>query len=451
MLSMNLLHRKEPFLLFLGDIVVLILSLIFSLIIRYGAFPSMQMFETHLTPFSILFIVFILVYFIFGLYEKHTLIFKNRLPATLLNVQLINAVLGIAFFYFIPYYSITPKIVLFIYLIISLALMSLWRMFLAPRMGPKKSQKALMIGDTKEAEELYDEVNNNSRYHLLFSGIIRPSVDENKTLNDITNYIQNNGISVVVIDTRHPKLTDVIPELYRFALSGVLFFDVSKMYESIFDRVPLSLVGQYWFVENMSSVAPKFVYDSLKRIFDVIVSLILGIVSLIIYPFVIVAIKIEDEGDIFSYQDRIGQNNKIVRIIKFRTMTIANDNGKWGTVQNKVTFVGSFLRKTRIDELPQLWNVVKGDISLIGPRPEFPDPVKHYAEQIPYYNIRHSIKPGLSGWAQIYGEHPHHGIGIEETRNKLSYDLYYIKHRSFLLDIKIALRTIKVLVTFVGR
>jgi lipopolysaccharide/colanic/teichoic acid biosynthesis glycosyltransferase len=132
-------------------------------------------------------------------------------------------------------------------------------------------------------------------------------------------------------------------------------------------------------------------------------------------------------------------------------MTIANDHGKWGTVDNKVTKVGSFLRKTRIDELPQLWNVVRGDISLIGPRPEFPDPVLHYAEQIPYYNIRHAIKPGLSGWAQIYGEHPHHGIGVEETRNKLSYDLYYIKHRSFFLDLKIAFRTIKVLITFVGR
>ena len=285
----------------------------------------------------------------------------------------------------------------------------------------------------------------------MFSGIIRPSSDTTKTLIEISDCIQLHGISVVVVDTRHQKLVQVIPELYKFALSGVLFFDVSKMYESIFDRVPLSLVGQTWFIENMSSVAPKFVYDNLKRIFDIVVSFIFGIISLIIYPFVIIVIKIEDEGDIFSYQERIGQNNKIVRIIKFRTMTIGNDSAKWGKVANKVTKVGSFLRKTRIDELPQLWNVVKGDVSLIGPRPEFPDPVKHYAEEIPYYNIRHVIKPGLSGWAQIYGEHPHHGIGVEETRNKLSYDLYYIKHRSFLLDLKIALRTIKVLITFVGR
>jgi lipopolysaccharide/colanic/teichoic acid biosynthesis glycosyltransferase len=110
------------------------------------------------------------------------------------------------------------------------------------------------------------------------------------------------------------------------------------------------------------------------------------------------------------------------------------------------------MRKLRLDELPRVWNVIKGDLSLIGPRPELPKYVDKYSFEIPYYSLRHSIKPGLSGWAQIYHqEHPHHGVDIEETRNKLSYDLFYIKNRSFLLDLKIALRTIKVLVTFVGR
>ena len=223
-----------------------------------------------------------------------------------------------------------------------------------------------------------------------------------------------------------------------------------KKFQIIIMSIP-SLVGETWFIENMSSASPKFMYDSLKRFFDIIISLIFGSISLLLFPFVIIAIKLEGKGDIFSYQDRIGKYNNIIRIIKFRTMTVANDHGKWGSVENKVTKVGSFLRKSRIDELPQFWNVLRGDISLIGPRPEFPDPVLQYAEQIPYYNIRHSIKPGLSGWAQIYGQHAHHGIGVEETRNKLSYDLYYIKHRSLSTDFKIYLRTIKTLITFVGR
>ncbi|NCN08012.1 sugar transferase, partial [Candidatus Parcubacteria bacterium] len=140
-------------------------------------------------------------------------------------------------------------------------------------------------------------------------------------------------------------------------------------------------------------------------------------------------------------------------ILKFRTM-LFNDNGDWQNkgLINKVTKVGNFLRKTRLDELPQLWNVLKGDISLIGPRPEFPNAVKQYAEEIPYYNVRHLIKPGLSGWAQIYhDQHPHHQADTLETKNKLSYDLYYIKNRSFFLDLKIALRTLNILLSIAGR
>ena len=157
----------------------------------------------------------------------------------------------------------------------------------------------------------------------------------------------------------------------------------------------------------------------------------------------------EDGKEIFSYQKRIGHNNQVIELVKFRTM-LFNDDGDWrekGKV-NKVTKIGAFLRTTRLDEFPQLWNVLKGDISLIGPRPEFPDPVKYYTEQINYYNVRHLIKPGLSGWAQMYHEnHPHHDYDITETQKKLSYDLFYIKNRSFWLDIKIALKTIKELLS----
>ncbi|MDQ5893122.1 MAG: Bac transf protein [Patescibacteria group bacterium] len=319
------------------------------------------------------------------------------------------------------------------------------------KFSPQKKQKALLIADSEDSLELKEEINSNSRYDLSFVETLKPSSDSTKLISEIGNLVAVKDISMIVIDTRHPLLAQTIPTLYPLAMRGILFFDIGKIYETVFDRIPNSMVGQTWFIEHMSSMAPKMVYDGIKRLIDVVVGVVLGILSLIVYPLVIIALKIEDEGAIFSYQKRIGQYNKIINIMKFRTMTLANDDGKWGVQENKVTVVGAFLRKTRIDELPQLWNVVRGDISLIGPRPEFPDPVAHYSKEIPNYTIRHSIKPGLSGWAQIYGEHPHHGVDVEMTANKLSYDLYYIKHRSFLLDLKIALRTLKVLVTFVGR
>ncbi len=449
---MNVIHRKDHILLFLGDIAVLLFSLVLTLIIRYGRFPSATLLELHIIPFSILFLAFILVYFIAGLYEKHTMVFRKKLPMVLLNVQLINTIVGISFFYFIPYFSITPKIFLFLFLVLSLVFMYIWRILIVFKFYSNKKQKAILIADCVEAVELKEEINNNTRYDLFFVDLVKPTQDYLKVISQINEIISKEKIGMIVIDTHHPLLKEVIPALYPVAMRGVLFFDIGKIYETTFDRIPVSMVGQTWFIEHMSSMAPKLVYDSIKRLIDITSAVIFGLISLIFYPFVILAMKIEDPSNvIFGYQPRIGQYNKIINIIKFRTMKYANDNGDVKAMGNKVTKVGYFLRISRIDELPQLWNVLKGDISLIGPRPEMPKYVEEYSKEIPNYTIRHSVKPGLSGWAQIYGEHPHHGVDVAMTSNKLSYDLYYIKHRSFLVDLKIALRTVKVLITFVGR
>jgi lipopolysaccharide/colanic/teichoic acid biosynthesis glycosyltransferase len=140
----------------------------------------------------------------------------------------------------------------------------------------------------------------------------------------------------------------------------------------------------------------------------------------------------DDGGKIFFVQDRIGEKNKVIKIYKFRTMN-----------NEKITRFGNFLRKTRIDELPQITNVLSGQLSLVGPRPEKPDLVLLYEKEIPYYNIRHLVKPGLSGWAQVYQDNPpKFNVNFNDTKTKLSYDLYYLKNKSIILDFKIALRTI---------
>ena len=147
----------------------------------------------------------------------------------------------------------------------------------------------------------------------------------------------------------------------------------------------------------------------------------------------------------------MGQNGKSIRTIKFRTMS-RDDAGRPELKEgNKITRVGRFLRRTRLDELPQLWNVFRGEMSLIGPRPELPSLVAVYEREVPYYNIRHLIKPGLSGWAQLYHKTPPKvDANLNETATKLSYDLYYLKNRSFWLDVKIALKTVKVLLSRSG-
>ncbi|MCR4334544.1 MAG: exopolysaccharide biosynthesis polyprenyl glycosylphosphotransferase [Patescibacteria group bacterium] len=445
---MHILSRKEPIVLFLGDILFFSISLWFMLFFRYAEVPSIDKIQQHIVPFSFLFIIWSLVFFIAGLYEKRAILLKNRLPVTLFNAQVANSMIAVLFFYLIPYFVITPKTGLFLYLVISFILVLCWRIYIYPLFGSHKKEQAILIGSGEVMEELKNEVNTNSRYDLHFiSSINLDDLSSFDFKEDILNRIYSDDVQVIVVDLGSDKIDSILAHLYNLIFSKVKFVDMYKIYEDIFDRVPLSLLKYSWFLENIS-LSPNVVYDILKRITDVILSFILGLISLTIYPFVYIVIKLDDGGSLFSYQVRVGQNNRNISIIKFRTMTIANDEGKWGQKENKITRIGKFLRKTRIDELPQLWNVLKGDISLIGPRPEFPEPVKRYTDEIPYYNIRHIIKPGLSGWAQLYHErHPHHNVDTKETKNKLSYDLYYIKNRSFILDIIIALKTIKALLS----
>jgi len=450
---MSISNRKETVLLFLGDIFFFLLALYATLIIRYGRFPSQDILLLHLTPFALLFLVWVLVFYIVGLYDKHTGILKGRLPTIILNAQIANSLLAVAFFYFIPYFGITPRTNLFLYLFISFGLILIWRSRGIEFLGIRRRQKALLIGSGEEMKELKDEVNSNNRYNLTFvSSVDLQEIDDLDIQEDIINKIYSEGITTVVVDLKNEKVERLLPHLYNLIFSRVHFIDIYRVYEDIFDRVPLSLLQYSWFLENISHEKASVLYDYLKRAMDVVLASLLSIPTLVIFPIVALAIKIEDGGPIFITQDRVGQNNKPVRIYKFRSMT-GNDHGNYmgGQTTLQETRVGSFLRKARIDELPQLWSVFRGDLSLIGPRLELPALVKQYLVDVPYYNIRHLIKPGLSGWAQIYHEHhPHHGTAVRETKVKLSYDLYYIKNRSLMLDVKIALRTLNVLLSRSG-
>ncbi len=336
------------------------------------------------------------------------------MPSVIFNSQLANTVLAIAFFYFIPYFGITPKVTLFIYLAISFILIVVWRMWGVDLFYRRKLTPAVIIGQGPEFDELRQEIKDNHRYGLA---------------------LQESAAKIIIADPRDERL-------YEYIFSDIKFVNAHALYEEIFRRVPLYLITRSWVLENISN-HQKSLYTVLKRVMDFSTALILGVVSLILYPFIILAIKLDSLGPIFCVQERMGAKNKIVRLVKFRSMTSCDGSGA-------VTSVGNFLRKMRLDELPQLWNVLEGDLSLVGPRPELPNLVEEYSKAIPFYNVRHIIQPGLSGWAQLYAEHPHHAPDLAMTRHKLSCDIYYVKNRSFWLDLKIALRTIKTLVSRVG-
>lgn len=447
---MPLTNKNEALLLFLGDIFFFLLSLWLMLFIRYWAIPGPALFSSHIVPFSILFVFWVIVFFISGLYEKHTLILRSRIPTLIFNAQIVNSALAILFFYFIPFFGITPKTELFLYVIISFALLLYWRIVGISILHPKGRENAILIGSGEEMQELKEEVNNNARYGLYFVS----SVDINNMENvdfqeEILKRVYSENIQIIAADFKNDKVEPILPNLYNLIFSKVRFIDMYKIYEDIFDRIPMSLVQYNWFLENISVSADKM-YDSVKRALDIAVSLITGVVSLIFYPFIIAAILLDDGRPFYFVQDRIGKNKKVFKTYKFRSFPVHNESD--GIAKNlKVTRIGNFLRKTRLDELPQIWSVFNGDLSLIGPRPEIPALAATYEKEIPYYNVRHLIKPGLSGWAQLYQKDPPRwAADLSKTKLKLSYDLYYLKNRSVMLDLKIALKTIKTLLSRQG-
>lgn len=443
-------NRAEALFLFLGDAALLYLSLLFVLLLRYGLPLDQLIIKLHFLPFSLLFVSWVLVFFIAGLYEQHTLLFLKRLPYRLLRSVAINAVIAAVFFYFFPAFLITPRANLFLFLIVSSPFLFLWRLYGFMLLGARGKQPVLLVGSGAELRELEEELLGNSRYGIrLVSSIDVSKLGGMDFMEEGLRRVYAEGVTLVIIDARHAAVEPILPRLYNLLFSRVRFVDLCKVYEEIFGRVPLSLLRYSWFLEHVSA-AKRRSYVFLKRLMDIAISLPLFALALVLYPFIALAIRLEDGGPVYIAQERVGQNGRPIKTYKFRSMA-RNEEDPTRSSSNSVTRVGALLRRTRLDELPQLWSVLLGDMSLVGPRPELPKAVKHYTEEIPYYTIRHLIKPGLSGWAQIYHEnHPHHAADVSETKVKLSYDLYYLKNQSLFLDVKIALKTIAILLSRSG-
>ena len=262
---MNIAHRKEPLILLLGDIAVFVVGLWMTLFIRYTEIPTFDLYYMHIVPFSILFMVWFLTFFIFGFYEKHTLILKSKISAMIFHVQAINSIIAVLFFYFFPLFSITPKINLFLNLAVTFLLLIFWRIFIVPRVGFGRQQNALLIGGGEEIEELENEVNNNPRYRFKFvSSLNLDDRDEIDFKEEVLNVIYKENVGVVVVDLRSEKVSSILPQFYSLIYSKVRFVDMYRVYEDVFDRVPLSLVNYNWFLENMSA-SSRITYDADRK------------------------------------------------------------------------------------------------------------------------------------------------------------------------------------------
>lgn len=453
-------RSRELLILITGDIACFVLSLWITLFVRYFGVPGNALLEAHIGPFLVLSGVWLFIFYVAGLYDKHTVFLKGVLFSRILNTQVVNILIAALLFLIIPF-GIAPKTNLAIYLVVSIILITIWRLKLFNYFSPKTKHKAILIADGEEAVELVDEVNNNERYNYSFVRMIdqKTAFDTPDFEEKLLSLIDKEGIRMIVANPKGEHIERIMPTLFdlAFVKFEFTFLDFYKVYEDTFDRVPLSALRYDWFINHVSQ-SKSLIYDAAKRGFDIVGSLILLVFLGLTLPFIALVMRIEGKGPIFITQDRIGRFNNLIKVYKLRTMT-ANDAGSstWITEdakkENHVTKVGNFLRKTSIDEFPQCINILKGEMSLIGPRNDIIGLGQRLAMEIPYYTIRNFVKPGVTGWAQTHQHYMGGNISpqsLEESRMRLAYDLYYVKNRSFLLDIEIALRTLKTLLSRFG-
>lgn len=436
--------------LFAGDIIVFVTSLWLMLLVRYGQLPNTELLTLHISSFVLLFGVWILIFYMAGLYGKRVALFKKELPSAIIGAQVANVLIAALFFFFVPI-GIQPKTNLLLYLVISVAMVFAWRLWLFPRIShPGERERAALIGEGPEIEELVREVNTHARYHIIFPVVLSPKM-LTEDFDACASLLTEKGIQTLVVDTDQDALRPFLSRIYELAFvnPGYGFLDFYQVYEEVFDRVPLSLLQYDWFLKNVSSPASN-AYEFLKRAIDIVGGVAMGLVTLVILPFVFVAMRLEGPGEVFLAQERIGRYGKRMKAYKFRSMKFNNSASRTWTKEeaheNPVTKVGAFLRLTSLDEFPQFINVLRGELSLVGPRNDIVGLGQRLGESIPYYNVRYIVKPGITGWAQINQQYEQGNLSpqsVEETKTRLAYDFYYIKKRSLILDIVIALKTVK--------
>lgn len=257
-------------------------------------------------------------------------------------------------------------------------------------------------------------------------------------------YQKKIDILVIVKDIKSPGFKKYMKRIFDLKINGLKIMNYEEFNEDIQKKIDINKINEEWLLQsNGFDILNNEVQRNIKRGMDLMLALILMVILSPLALIVSIIIKLESKGPVVFKQMRIGENMRPFKVYKFRSMRL-HDPEKYSkyTLDNdsRVTKFGKFIRKTRIDELPQLWNILKGTMSFVGPRPEWDILAKDYARQIHYYNLRHLIKPGITGWAQVmfpYGE------SLDDAKKKLEYDLYYLKHQDFILDVLVVAKTAK--------
>ena len=317
-------------------------------------------------------------------------------------------------------------------------------------MAVVEKERVVFVGENDYTEDLLESVKKDGQYVFVTS---LNNTDMKALGKEILELYNTKKFDVLVDFTdkllRDPKITE---KLLQYKLEGLQYYNYLEFYETYENKLPISHLSPKWFLENTGFEIYHNNFNlKAKRLLDLLFALLIGIFAAPVIVLAAIIVKLESKGPVFFIQERIGEGNKKFNIVKFRSMTTdaEKDGPQWASKNdNRVTKFGKIMRATRIDELPQLWNVLRGEMSFVGPRPEREFFIQQLEKEIPYYNLRHTVKPGLTGWAQVM--YPY-GASVEDAYRKLQYDLYYIKHHSIPFDVKVLLKTVTIVIFGKGR
>ena len=401
---------------------------------------------------------------VFELYELY--------PASKFFLTFRNAVMALAVV--VLFYLLTPVLtpflpedriqILFFFTGILITLLFGRSLYIFLLESPRFYKRVLLVGEVTQMGSVLEALRKHSpNFQVVGFVNSEPHHEERPMFKGLTEFpgrklldilVEEQVSEVIVAQFNAESMDDdIYDQLLLLMERGFKVRDFTQVYEELLFRVPIQYIGKdFYRYFPFSRNNENQLYLFFRRLFDIVLSVLGLALGLCLFPLILLGNLVGNRGPLFYTQVRIGQHGKPFNIYKLRTMipNAEKDNkAQWAQKGDlRITFFGNILRRTRLDEIPQFWNVLKGDMSFIGPRPERPYFVKALAESIPFYEARHIIKPGLTGWAQVKSRY---GASVDDTRLKLQYDLYYIKHRGFFLDLNIFVKTISTVLYYRGQ
>jgi sugar transferase (PEP-CTERM system associated) len=375
-----------------------------------------------------------------------------RYATARLMVAISLGIIALSFVYFLMPGRTLWRSNLFYAMFIAMGLLVFVRIFVGGLLGTAVFRRRVLVLGAGERAERLRHLGERPEAGFVIVGyigmsdsapVIKEAINRN-AIHNLTRYVENLGVSEVVLALEERRNALPLKDLLRIKTTGVHVNDFSTFMERETGRVDLDTVNPSWLIFSDGFSSGRMISSAVKRIFDICASLVLLMLTAPVIALFAIIVKLDSRGPAFFRQTRVGLYGQNFSLVKLRSMrTDAEKAGaQWAAKDDpRVTRVGKLIRKLRIDELPQAWTVLKGEMSFVGPRPERPEFVSDLEDKLPYYAERHMVKPGITGWAQI--NYPY-GASIEDSRHKLEFDLYYAKNYSPFLDLLILLQTLRV-------